>query len=87
MKKKEFIAVALDPEYETFVVHITFLSSTSHNVYHSRRLHISDLIAKETPTKISNKYVDFADIFSLELASKLPKHTKINDYTIKLVDG
>ena len=33
------------------------------------------------------KYLDFANIFSRDLASELPKHTGINDHAIKLVDG
>ena len=37
--------------------------------------------------KFLAKNSDFADVFSLELAFKLPKHTGINDYAIKLVDG
>ena len=30
--------------------------------------------------------IDFADVFSPDLASELPEHTEINDYAIKLVD-
>ena len=44
------------------------------------------LIAKKTPTKVSIKYADFADVFFPNMASKLPKHTEINKYAIKLVD-
>ena len=31
--------------------------------------------------------MDFTDVFSPDLTSKLSKHSGINDYTIKLVDG
>ena len=48
---------------------------------------MAGLIVKETLTKVFAKYFDFVDVFSLNLASKLHKHTGINDYTIKLVDG
>ena len=37
--------------------------------------------------KVSIKYTDFANIFSLDLMSKLLKHSGINDYTIKIVDS
>ena len=37
------------------------------------------------PTKVSIKYANFA--FSLDLASKLPEHTRINDHTIELIDN
>ena len=92
MEKKKFAIVALNPEYETFVVHIallsvTSLSSTLLDVYLFHRSQIASLIGKEAFTKVSDKYVDFADVFSLDLASKLSKHTKINNHAIKLVDG
>ena len=48
---------------------------------------MSGLIVEKTSTKVSTKYLDFADIFSLDLASKLPKHTRINDHTIELVNS
>ena len=44
------------------------------------------MIAKRTPTKVFIKYANFADVFSPDLVSKLPKQTGINDYTIKLVN-
>ena len=44
------------------------------------------LIAKEASTKVFVDYANFADVFSLDLAFGLPKHTRINDLTIKLVD-
>ena len=37
--------------------------------------------------KVPAKYLDFADIFSADLASELPKHTGINDHAIKLVNS
>ena len=88
--KKEFTAAALDPEYETYVVHIAFLSSTSLaflDVHPSQRSQISGLIAKEALTKVPAKYSDFADVFSLDLASELYEHTGISDHAIELVDG
>ena len=73
MGKKEFAAAELDPEHETYVVHV--------------RPQIAGLIAEEAPTKVPAKYADFADVFSPDLASELPEHTGINDHAIKLVDG
>ena len=58
--KKKFAAAALDPEYGTFVIYVTSLSSTSLNT----RPQISGLIAEESSTKVPAKYLDFADIFS-----------------------
>ena len=44
------------------------------------------MIAEEALTKVPAKYSDFADVFSLDLAFKLPEHTGINDHAIELVD-
>ena len=93
--KKEFAATALNPEHETYVVHVASLSSTPLvslgstplNVYPSRRPQISGLIAKQASTKVPAEYLDFADVFSLNLASELPKYTGINDHAIELVKG
>lgn len=86
VEKKDFAVAALDLEYKTFIVHIVSLSSTLLDVYPSCRAQISGLIAKKAPTKVSDKYVNFADVFSLDLMSKLLEHTEINDYAIELVD-
>ena len=57
------------------------------DVYPSRRSQVSSLIAEEALTKVPAKYSDFADVFSPDLVSELPKHTAINDHAIELVDG
>ena len=93
MDKKEFAAAVLDSEHETYVVHVGSVSSDALpsssplDVYPSRRPQISNLIAKKASTKIPAKYSDFADVFSPDLASKLPEHTGINNYAIELVEG
>ena len=95
--KKEFAAAALDPEHETYVVHVGSVSSDASpsssasqlefDVHPSRRPQISGLIAEEAPTKVPAEYSDFADVFSPDLASELPEHTGINDHAIELVEG
>ena len=88
--KKEFAASTLDPKYETYVVHVASLNSTpllTLDVHLSWKPQISGLIAEEVPTKVSIKYLDFADVFSPDLAFELPEHIEINDYAIKLVYG
>ena len=96
VRKEKFVAAALDPEHETYIIHIASLSfiplvasfsSTLLNIYPFRRPQISDLIVEKTPTKVPDKYFDFADVFSSDLASKLPEHTGINDNTIELING
>ena len=77
----------------TYIVHVKSVSSDASlisfllNVYPSQKPQIFSLITKETPTKVSAKYLDFADVFSLDLAFKLPEHTGINDPAIKLVNS
>ena len=88
--KKEFAAAALDPEHETYVVHVASFSSTplaSPNVHPFWRPQISGLIAEEALTKVPAKYSDFADVFSTNLASEVSEHTGINNHAIELVDG
>ena len=91
--KKGFLAAALDLEHETYAVHIGSVSSNAlhssslFNVHSFRRPQISGLIAKEAFTKVPAKYLDFANVFSPDLVSELPKHTEINDHAIKLVNG
>ena len=81
--KKEYTVAALDQKQETFVVYVASFSSIPLDV----RSYISGLIVNKALIKIFDKYVDFADIFSSDLVSKLFKHTGINNYAIQLVDG
>ena len=93
MGKKKFTTAALDPKYEIYVVYVgsvsfdTLPSSSPLYIHPSRKSQIAGLITKEAPTKVSAKYLDFADVFLPDLVSKLPKYTRINDQTIKLLNG
>ena len=55
-------------------------------MYLSKKAQIAYLKVDEALTKVSNKYANFADVFSPKLAVELLEYTRINDYTIKLVD-
>ena len=83
----------LDPEYETYIVHVGSVSSDALpsssllNVPSLKKPQIFGLIAKKAPTKVSTEYLDFANVFSPDLASELLEHTRINDHAIELVDG
>ena len=88
--KKEFAAIALDPEHKTYVVHVASFRSTllvSLNIDPFREPQIFGLIAQKAPTKVLAKYSDFADVFSSDLATELPKHTEINTYAIDLEES
>ena len=47
-----------------------------------------DALQKDkAPTKIPDKYFDYADVFSTDLAIELPENTGIKEHAIKLVEG
>ena len=92
--KKKFTTIALDPEKETFVVHImsisiAFFSFILLDAFFSpfHRSKIVILIANEAFIKVFAKYAKFIDVFFPNLAFKLPKHIGINNDTIKLVNS
>lgn len=91
--KKEFTFVALDPEYETFIVHVRLVSSvpllnsSPLDVHLSCKPQITGLITKKAPTKVSAEYLDFVNVFSPNLAFELPEYIEINNYKIELVDS
>ena len=87
INKIEFAIAALYGNSETFVVHVASLSFTQLNVHPSWRPQLSELIAKEALIKVLDEYANFADVFSPDLAAKLPKHIGINNHAIKPVDG
>lgn len=38
-------------------------------------------------TKIPDKYSDYIDVFSPDLAMKLPENTDMNEHAVELIDG
>ena len=82
--KKKFVAAALNPEHETFVVHIASFNLVS-GIHPDRKAQITSLLTKEV--KIPDKYSDFTDVFSKEEALVLPKHIELNEHAIDLKDG
>ncbi len=85
--KKEFTAAALDPEYETSIVHVAPLSVDSDDEVHPlRRTQITHLKANKALSKVPSKYTNFADVFSPRLAAELLEHTRINNHVIEFVD-
>lgn len=84
---KEFAAATFDPNDETFVVYVATLASFSSNIDSSRWAQIVSLKANEAPTVVLFEYADFADIFLLDLATKLLEYTGINNHSINLVDS
>ena len=79
----------LNIEYEMFVNYDVSFSSTllAADVHLFRKRSISGLIVEEALIKVFDKYIDFVNLFLPYLASKLPNHIIIKNYTIKLVNG
>ena len=74
-------------EHEAFIVYIAALSiDLGDEVHLLRKAQIAHLKVDKAPSKVSSKYADFADVSFPKLVAELPKHTKINDHAIKLVD-
>ena len=84
MRKKEFVTITLDPEYETFVVYVASFNLVS-EIHLDRVAQIASLLTKEV--KIFDEYSDFTNIFSKEKTLILPERTKFNEHTIDLKDG
>lgn len=86
--KKEFVVGALDSEYKVFLVYVAaFCVDSRDKVHPLKRTQIANLKADESPVKVPSEYANFPDIFSLNLGIKLPKHTRINNHAIELVEN
>ena len=91
--RKEFAVAALNPKHETYIVYVGSVNSDASpsssllDVHPFQKSQKSSLIVKMAPTKVFTEDLDFANIFSLDLASELSEHSGINDHAIKLVNG
>lgn len=82
INKIEFTIVALDKNTKTFVVYVATLSVLAIQLYPSQ---IRLLSTDKVFLKVLLEYLNYADIFLLDLAMKLFRYTGINEYTIKLI--
>ena len=70
------------------MLYVAALNVDSGNgVYFSKKAQIAYLKADEASIKVFSEYADFINVFSLKLAVKVSKYTKINNHAIKLVDN
>ena len=83
VRKIEFVAAALNPEHETFVIHVASLSLVL-EIHPDREAQITYLLTEKV--KIPNKYSDFTNVFSEEKALYLPERTKFNEHAIDVED-
>ena len=76
--------MALDENFETFVIHVTSLKLAP-GIHLDKKAQIASLLSKEV--KISDKYLDFTNVFLEQKALVLSKCTKLNKYIIDLENG
>ena len=84
MGKKEFAAKTLNPEYETFIVHVASLNLIP-EIHSNREAQVVSLLIEEV--KISDKYSNFTNVFSKEKTLVLPERSELNEHTIDLENG
>lgn len=77
------MAAILNENANTFVIYVTALSFSIMQIYSFYQVQIGLLLADKAPIKVLPKYLDYADIFLLQLAIKLLENTGMNKYTIK----
>lgn len=53
----------------------------------SEKAQIRALIAKKAHIEIAVEYLNYADIILSDMAMKLPKHTRIDNYIIDFVEA
>lgn len=74
MERKEFVAVAPDPEHEIFVVYVAALNISfdlDDKIHLLRKTKIAHLEANKALTRISSEYIDFEVVVLPELAAEL----------------
>lgn len=81
---KKFSAVVLDTKLENFVLYVAALPVMT--IHASRKAQIKALIAKKALSKLPAEYSDYADVFSPDIAIKLPEHIGINNYLIDIME-
>lgn len=82
--KTKFTTAVLDLDDKIFIVHKAFFTST--DIHPFSRVQIALLIQDNIFITVLSKYADFANIFSFNLITKFPKHIKIKDHLINLVE-
>ena len=81
INKKKFAKTILDENFETFVIYVASFNLAL-RISPNRAAQIASLLAKKV--MISDKYLDFANIFLEEKTLVLPEHTKLSEYIISL---
>ena len=73
----------MDPDKKAFVLHITTITPGM-TIHPEHKAQIALLKAEETSVFVPAEYLDFANVFSKELAAVLSEHTEMNTHAIDL---
>ena len=84
ISKKKFAKPALDENSKTFVIHVTFFNLVL-VIYLDKKAQIASFFIKKV--KISDKYLDFTNVFFKEKVLVVPEHGKLNQHAINLENG
>lgn len=83
IEKKKFVAAVFYLDYKAFIIYIVALKISfdlDAKVHSLKKAQIAYPKVDKTLTKISNKYINFANVFSQKLVRKFLKHMSINNY-------
>lgn len=88
INKREFAEVLLNQNINTFIVHVAILEAAESaiSMHFLRPLLLAVLQQEKALLEILKENGEYTDIFSSNLAMKLPKNTGINKYAFKLVE-
>lgn len=88
MNKYKLARITLNKHYKTFVIYISTFRTPELVIviYPSQAPLLAALQQKKVYTPIFLKYVDYVNVFSLNLAMELFQNISINKYIIKLID-
>lgn len=78
---KKFATTTLDLGKKAFIMHMPYLKAKI-SISQAEKGLIAVLLAKKIT--LLDEYLDFADVFSKKLTTKLPKHFIINKYAFYL---
>lgn len=84
--KRKFAKVMIDKDSKSFLIHMSAIEIPMLWIYPFRVVHIPILQWDKASTKMSAKYFNNADVFSLDMAMELPENTGIK-HAIELVEG
>lgn len=85
-KKKEYTTAIFYLDYKTFVIYVTSIASLN-LIYPLHKAQTAPLKTDEACIAIWSKYANFVKFLFLVLTVELSLYIRINNHTIKLING